>query len=60
MHDWNGNGQFDPADSFIDYQVYKDVMKPGRQKPSGSGCLTSAISTVLSVGFVIVMLIVCN
>ena len=26
MMDWNHNGQFDPADSFIDYMIFQEVM----------------------------------
>lgn len=25
MYDWNRNGKKDMADSFIEYQIYKDV-----------------------------------
>ena len=30
MYDWNGNGQIDPMDQFIDYMVFQEVM--GRQQ----------------------------
>ncbi len=60
MHEWNGNGQFDPGDSFIDYQIYKETMKSGKQKPTGSGCLTTVIGAALIVALMIVMLVICS
>ncbi len=54
MNDWNHNGQFAPGDSFIDYQIYKEVMKSGDRKPSsGSGCLTAIISALAIVAVVV-------
>lgn len=29
MYDWNGNGQIDPMDQFIDYMVFQEVMGRG-------------------------------
>lgn len=29
MYDWNGNGQLDPMDQFIDYMVFQEVMGRG-------------------------------
>lgn len=34
MYDWNGNGKKDSADSFIEYQIYKDCTN---HRSSGSG-----------------------
>lgn len=34
MLDWNHNGQIDPADSFIDYMIFQEVMgnKAGKKR----------------------------
>ena len=54
MNDWNHNGHFDPGDSFIDYQVYKEVTKSGNKKPSGgSGCLTVIICALAVIAVVV-------
>ena len=51
MHDWNRNGKKDWQDSFIEYQIYKDVTgqdnKSSYNPNSGNGM--SAFGAIVSV-----------
>lgn len=53
LYDWNKNGKKDAADDFIEYQIYKDCMKPdtGNNSSGNSG------SGSWLIGFIIVMFI---
>ena len=53
MHDWNRNGKKDWQDSFIEYQIYKDVTgqdnKSSYNQNSGNGMSTfGAIVSVIA------------
>ena len=53
MYDWNHNGKNDMADSFIEYQIYKDVTgqkdEPSHTSSRGNGMSTfGAIVSVIA------------
>ena len=48
MYDWNGNGQIDPTDQFIDYMVFQEVMGRGSNDEGFHIVLTAHV--LLNVG----------
>lgn len=53
LYDWNKNGKKDMVDDFIEYQIYKDCMKPG----TGNSSSGSSGSGTWLIGFIIFMFV---
>lgn len=53
LYDWNKNGKKDMADDFIEYQIYKECMKPG----TVNGSSGSRGSGTWLIGFIIFMFV---
>ena len=50
MYDWNGDGQFDSSDSFIEYQIFNETTGGGEKpnkNPGGCGCGTMVVCLVV-------------
>ena len=51
MHDWNGNGENDWGDNYIEYKIYEDVMgNNNSNRSSGDGSCLMTIITMF-IGF---------
>lgn len=53
MIDWNGNGRIDPVDIGVSMAALEDDDK--KEKPAGSGCLTSFILILSIVSIVMIV-----
>lgn|GEM_PF-2903921 len=55
MFDWNGNGKHDSSDSFIEYNIYKDITGGSHRKRRRRG--PSQANTILLILFIIVLIL---
>mgnify|MGYP003294100334 CR=1 FL=1 len=55
MHDWNGNGENDWGDNYIEYKIYEDFTKNNNSNGSSGGGDGSCLMTIITmfIGFVI-------
>ncbi len=56
LYDWNRNGKKDVVDDYIEYQIYKECMKPNSGKSSSNSSGIGVILTIIVIFAVLVEL----